>query len=109
MILSGFVRQWLLMLCLLIPAGCAIAEYQTKYPAEYQPVYNQPGKDVAWWPTSQVLVDKMLDMAKVTPEDFVVDLGSGDGRTVISAAKRGGHGEHYEHYPHHYYHHGYWH
>jgi precorrin-6B methylase 2 len=89
MISSGFVRQWLLMLCLLIPAGCAIAEYQTKYQAEYQPVYNQPGKDVAWWPTSQVLVDKMLDMAKVTPEDFVVDLGSGDGRTVITAAKRG--------------------
>ncbi len=85
MIPSGFVRQLLLILCLLITAGCAITEYQT----EYQPEYNQPGKDVAWWPTSQVLVDKMLDMAKVTPEDFVVDLGSGDGRTAITAAKRG--------------------
>ena len=40
-------------------------------------------------PTSQALVDKMLDMAKVTPQDFVMDLGSGDGRTVITAAKRG--------------------
>ena len=40
-------------------------------------------------PTSQALVDKMLDMAKVTPQDFVIDLGSGDGRTVITAAKRG--------------------
>jgi precorrin-6B methylase 2 len=40
-------------------------------------------------PTSQALVDKMLDMAKVTPRDFVLDLGSGDGRTVIAAAKRG--------------------
>ena len=40
-------------------------------------------------PTPQALVDKMLDMAKVTPQDFVIDLGSGDGRTVITAAKRG--------------------
>ncbi len=85
MIPSRFVRQLLLILCVLITAGCVITGYQT----EYQPEYNQPGKDVAWWPTSQVLVDKMLDMAKVTPEDFVVDLGSGDGRTVITAAKRG--------------------
>ena len=42
-----------------------------------------------WVPTPQVLVEKMLDMAKVTPQDFVIDLGSGDGRTVITAAKRG--------------------
>jgi tRNA G37 N-methylase Trm5 len=42
-----------------------------------------------WVPTPQVLVEKMLDMAKVTPQDFVMDLGSGDGRTVITAAKRG--------------------
>ena len=42
-----------------------------------------------WVPTPQALVDKMLDMAKVTPNDYVIDLGSGDGRTVITAAKRG--------------------
>ena len=42
-----------------------------------------------WVPTPQALVDKMLDMAKVTANDFVMDLGSGDGRTVITAAKRG--------------------
>jgi SAM-dependent methyltransferase len=44
---------------------------------------------VVWVPTPQALVDKMLDMAKVTPKDYVIDLGSGDGRTVITAAKRG--------------------
>jgi precorrin-6B methylase 2 len=44
---------------------------------------------VVWVPTPQALVDKMLDMAKVTPQDFLMDLGSGDGRTVITAAKRG--------------------
>jgi precorrin-6B methylase 2 len=56
---------------------------------EYQPQVGQEGKDVVWVPTPQALVDKMLDMAKVTPQDYVIDLGSGDGRTVITAAKRG--------------------
>jgi precorrin-6B methylase 2 len=55
----------------------------------FEPTVGQQGKDVVWVPTSQALVDKMLDLAKVTPQDFVIDLGSGDGRTVITAAKRG--------------------
>ena len=55
----------------------------------YEPQVGQAGKDVVWVPTPQVLVDKMLDMANVTPQDLVIDLGSGDGRTVITAAKRG--------------------
>src|SRR5688500_2718135 len=55
----------------------------------YEPQSGQEGKDVVWVPTPQALVDKMLDMAKVTPQDFVIDLGSGDGRTVITAAKSG--------------------
>jgi hypothetical protein len=55
----------------------------------FEPQSGQEGKDVVWVPTPQALVDKMLDMAKVTPQDFVIDLGSGDGRTVITAAKRG--------------------
>ena len=56
---------------------------------EFQPEVGQAGKDVVWVPTPQALVDKMLDMAKITPKDYVIDLGSGDGRTVITAAKRG--------------------
>jgi len=55
----------------------------------FKPEVGQAGKDVVWVPTPQALVDKMLDMAKVTPTDFLMDLGSGDGRTVITAAKRG--------------------
>jgi precorrin-6B methylase 2 len=55
----------------------------------YEPEVGQAGKDVVWVPTPQTLVEKMLDMAKVTPKDYVIDLGSGDGRTVITAAKRG--------------------
>jgi hypothetical protein len=58
-------------------------------PAPFEPTVGQEGKDVVWVPTPQVLVDKMLDMAKTTSQDFVMDLGSGDGRTVITAAKRG--------------------
>jgi precorrin-6B methylase 2 len=67
--------------------ACGLAQAQ---PAkEYEPSVGQEGKDVVWVPTPQELVDKMLDMAKVTPKDYVIDLGSGDGRTVITAAKRG--------------------
>ncbi len=56
---------------------------------QYEPQVGQEGKDVVWVPTPQALVEKMLDMAKVTAKDYVIDLGSGDGRTVITAAKRG--------------------
>ena len=71
-------------------SALAIAQPQ-KAPAAYEPSVGQEGKDVVWVPTSQALVNKMLDMAKVTPRDFVMDLGSGDGRTVITAARRGAH------------------
>jgi len=56
---------------------------------EYQPQVGQAGKDVVWVPTPQVLVDKMLEIANVTSQDYVMDLGSGDGRTVITAARLG--------------------
>jgi len=62
---------------------------QSSHAQNFQPQVGQDGKDVIWVPTPQGLVDKMLDMAKVTPKDYVIDLGSGDGRTVITAAKRG--------------------
>ena len=55
----------------------------------YEPTPGQAGKDVVWVPTPSELVEKMLDMAQVTPQDIVIDLGSGDGRNVIAAAKRG--------------------
>ncbi len=64
--------------------------YAVAQPAPaFEPKVGQRGKDVVWVPTNQNLVDKMLDMAKVTADDYVIDLGSGDGRTVITAAKRG--------------------
>jgi hypothetical protein len=53
------------------------------------PRLNQPGKDVQWVPTPPALVEKMLDLAQLTPKDRLVDLGSGDGVLVIAAARRG--------------------
>ncbi|MFD4836594.1 SAM-dependent methyltransferase [Achromobacter sp. NPDC058515] len=73
----------------------AMAQTAAAVPAQagaqkgYVPDVGQEGKDVIWVPTPQTLVDKMLDMAKVTPKDRLMDLGSGDGRTVITAAQRG--------------------
>jgi len=57
--------------------------------AGYQPRVGMDGKDVIWVPNPEAMVEKMLDMAAVTAQDFVIDLGSGDGRNVIRAAKRG--------------------
>lgn len=77
----------LLMLAMTLMASApAYAQAATK---PFEPQVGQAGKDVVWVPTPQAVVDKMLDMAKVTKDDFVMDLGSGDGRTVITAAKRG--------------------
>src|SRR5437879_12136251 len=87
MYMKLFVHSICFALCLLCSSALDVAHGQ---PAQdYKPEVGQEGKDVAWVPTPQVLVDKMLDMAKVTPKDYVIDLGSGDGRTVITAAKRG--------------------
>jgi hypothetical protein len=58
-------------------------------PDSYKPVPGQPGKDVVWIPTPDATLDRMLDMADVTRDDYVIDLGSGDGRMVIAAARRG--------------------
>ena len=58
-------------------------------PVPYEPSVGQPGKDVPWVPTSASVATRMLDMANVTDRDYVIDLGSGDGRTVIAAARRG--------------------
>jgi len=55
----------------------------------FEPKVGQPGKDVVWVPTPQPTVDKMLELAKLTKDDYLIDLGSGDGVTVITAALRG--------------------
>jgi SAM-dependent methyltransferase len=70
-------------LVLLLPPAI-VAQQKAVPPDEYL-----PGKDVVWVPSPPAMVEQMLDLAKVTPQDFVVDLGSGDGRNIIAAARRG--------------------
>ena len=83
------LRRLSLLPALFAITTIAFAQAQPAKPGAYEPQVGQEGKDVVWVPTPQALVDRMLEMAKVTPKDFVMDLGSGDGRTVITAAKRG--------------------
>ena len=73
-------------------AFVSVSAYAQAQPAPqqpYEPSVGQAGKDVVWVPTPQSLVDKMLDLAEIRPGELLMDLGSGDGRTVITAAKRG--------------------
>jgi SAM-dependent methyltransferase len=70
--------------CLVQPASLA-----QPAPKPAKPLVGQQGKDAIWVPTPNALIEMMLDLAKVTAKDRVVDLGSGDGRAVIAAAKRG--------------------
>lgn len=65
------------------------AQTTTAAQEPYKPTVGQQGKDVVWVPSTDAMVQRMLDHAKVTPQDVVMDLGSGDGRTIIAAAKRG--------------------
>jgi SAM-dependent methyltransferase len=75
---------------LVLAAFATSALAQTPKDREFAPQVGQAGKDVIWVPTPEDLVERMLRMAQTTPQDFVVDLGSGDGRTVIAAAKKFG-------------------
>ncbi len=85
---SFYIRGSFIAFCFSMVLASVHAEAQPAK-GDYQPQVGQDGKDVIWVPTPQALVDKMLDMGKVTSKDYVIDLGSGDGRTVITAAKRG--------------------
>jgi SAM-dependent methyltransferase len=70
----------------LVISAIVVAQQETK---PFEPVVGQAGKDVVWVPSPEETVQKMMQMAKITPQDYVIDLGSGDGRNVIAAAKRG--------------------
>ena len=83
------LRPMLLAIFLLLSLTLASATPVPASQSGYAPQSGQPGKDVVWVPSPMSMVERLLDMAAVTPQDYVVDLGSGDGRTVIAAAKRG--------------------
>jgi hypothetical protein len=85
----GMTRGRQLVLATVFCFVASAAMGQTATQAPFEPKVGQPGKDVVWVPTPDALVQRMLDIAKVAPDDYLIDLGSGDGRTVIAAAKRG--------------------
>jgi len=77
----------------LLATAPALAQWPLTQPppaaSPQEPVIGQKGKDVIWVPTPPDLLEAMLDLAQVTARDVVYDLGSGDGRAVIAAARRG--------------------
>ena len=79
-------RRAVAALALAAFAAAACAQAQKK--DDFTPQVGQAGKDVIWVPTPEDLVERMLRMAQTTPNDFVIDLGSGDGRIAIAAAKK---------------------
>jgi phospholipid N-methyltransferase len=77
-------RTWTLTIAVALTASIAFAQQKP-----FEPQVGQAGKDVVWVPSPEETVKKMMEMGEITPQDFVVELGSGDGRNVIAAAKRG--------------------
>jgi hypothetical protein len=84
-----FARDAVLTVCLAIalPVG---AQTRADCERQYMPQRAQEGKDVIWEPIEDSMVGRMLEMAKVTAADKIYDLGSGDGKIVIAAAKQFG-------------------
>jgi SAM-dependent methyltransferase len=77
---------------LVIALVATVARPASAQTQEFVPEVGQPGKDVVWVPSPPETVEKMMEVAQLTPQDFVIDLGSGDGRNVIAAAKHGARG-----------------
>ena len=82
-------RSAAVLTALLLSVATSTSAQTDKPATPFEPRVGQSGKDVVWVPSPQALVDRMLEMAKITPKDFLMDLDSGDGITVITAAKRG--------------------
>lgn len=86
---SSYLLRALTIVAIVVMIAQTVQSQEKNLNNEFVPEVGQAGKDVVWVPTPQALVDKMLSIAEVTSKDFVIDLGSGDGRTVITAAKLG--------------------
>lgn len=94
----NFAKRYFTAILSLFAAAALLTPVSAQSPAPaeetFTPYVGQPGRDVVWEPSPDITVEKMIDMARLTPNDYVIDLGSGDGRMIIAAAKRGirGHG-----------------
>jgi hypothetical protein len=83
------MRTSFLVLCSWLFVVTSAGAQQAATQEKFEPKSGQAGKDVVWVPSPPEMVNKMMEMAKVSPNDFVIDLGSGDGRNIIAAAKIG--------------------
>src|ERR1044071_6873327 len=81
-------RLTALFLALLLASATGLAQQKE----EFVPQVGQPGRDVVWVPSPEETVARMMEVGRINAQDFVVDLGSGDGRNVIAAAKLGARG-----------------
>ena len=79
--------SWFVLALLLVCAFPAAGASREDCERQYKPQTGQPGKDVIWVPTNDGLVERMLKMAEVTAADRVYDLGAGDGKIAIAAAR----------------------
>jgi len=87
---ASLARTAAIVACIVVTLAPSAAVEAQAQPKPYAPQIGQPGKDVIWVPTPDELVERMLRMAQTTANDYVVDLGSGDGRIAIAAAKNFG-------------------
>jgi hypothetical protein len=83
-------RAVVTLFALWLAAAPGYAQQAPSESKEFVPQSGQAGKDVVWVPTPDAVVERMLRMARVSAKDYVIDLGSGDGRTVIAAAQKFG-------------------
>jgi hypothetical protein len=83
------IVEFAIALSVVVAFAVSAPAQQSKGKKPFEPVPGMPGKDSVWVPTPIPTLEKMYDLAKLTPKDFVMDLGSGDGRAIIVAAKRG--------------------
>jgi hypothetical protein len=74
----------------IVIAATALATAAIAQKKDFQPYVGQQGKDVVWVPTPDEVVERMLNMAQTKPDDYVIDLGAGDGKIAIAAAKKFG-------------------
>jgi len=90
--LNSIRRAFQIVVAFSVVSLAAIANAPAEKGKKFEPVPGMPGKDSVWVPTPFATLEKMYDMAKLTTKDFVIDLGSGDGRAIVAAGKRGARG-----------------
>lgn len=86
----NYGARWFVSVLLICAMAAQGQSRREECERDFKPSTGQPGKDVVWVPTNDGLVKRMLEMAEVKSSDLVYDLGAGDGKIAIAAAKQFG-------------------